>query len=185
MVSTYVLAHSLPRSCDSHRTDLDPQESASYAVSCVWLDGRITRFWETLPPLHTFYADSATACTLVLAHAMTAAAVIKLHRSPGSVDPEAQNKCVFAARAILASLGDMRVPDCTIAHPIAGALLRMACSVLMEAVRRGQAFRSAWGESFGVESPPSGAEEVALASDLRDGIIIMRVYALESPLVSE
>jgi hypothetical protein len=165
--------------------DFQSHEAASYAASCTWLDGRITKFWETLPPLYAFYTDAAVARTLVVTHAMTAAAAIKLHRAPSSVDPEAQKKCVFAARAILACLGDSRIPDFTVAHPIVGSMCMMACRVLMDEVRKAKAFRGAWGESLLVEPPPPGAEEAALASDLQDGITTMRMYAVGSPLISE
>ncbi|KAF8209217.1 hypothetical protein K438DRAFT_1930097 [Mycena galopus ATCC 62051] len=178
-----VLLHRASRLGSKWSPNLEPQESAACAASCAWLDGRITKFWETLPPLYAFYADSATARTLVVAHAMTAAAAIKLHRSPASVDSEAQEKCVFAARAILASLGDTRVPDFTTAHPIVGSMCMMACRVLMDEVRKAKAFRGAWGESLLVEPPPPGAEEVALASDLRDGMRTMGMYAVGSPLI--
>ncbi|KAJ7791906.1 hypothetical protein B0H14DRAFT_2624559 [Mycena olivaceomarginata] len=81
--------------------------------SYTWLDPRITQFWEPLPQMYTFYADAAAARTLILAQALTAAAAIKLHRSPAAADPEAQAKCVFGARAILSALSDPGVPDRT------------------------------------------------------------------------
>ncbi|KAJ7339969.1 hypothetical protein DFH08DRAFT_963993 [Mycena albidolilacea] len=106
-----VLLHRASRLGSRWSANLDPQETVAYAAFCIWLDGRITKLWETLPPLYAFYADSAAARSLVLTHATTAAAAIKLHRSPGSVDPEARSKCVFAARAILACLGDTPIPE--------------------------------------------------------------------------
>ncbi|KAF7335222.1 Zn(2)-C6 fungal-type domain-containing protein [Mycena sanguinolenta] len=178
-----VLLHRASRLASNWSPNLEPQEAASYAASCTWLDGRITKFWETLPPLYSFYAESAKARTLVVAHAMTAAAAIKLHRSPGSVDVDGQKKCIFAARAILACLSDTRIPDFTIAHPIAGSMCMMACRVLMDEVRKAKAFRGAWGESLLVEPPPAGAEEIALVSDLQGGITTMRMYAVGCPLI--
>ncbi|KAF7342302.1 Zn(2)-C6 fungal-type domain-containing protein [Mycena venus] len=181
-----VLLHRASRLGSKWSPNLEPQEAASYSASCAWLDGRIATFWERLPPLYTFYTESAKARTLALAHAMTAAAAIKLHRAPASAsaDPEAQKKCVFAARAILACLGDTHIgPDLTTAHPLVGSLLVMGCRVLMEEVRRAKAFRGAWGESLRVQPPPPGEEEVTLASDLQDGIATMRMYAVGSPLI--
>ncbi|KAJ7868681.1 hypothetical protein B0H13DRAFT_2558397 [Mycena leptocephala] len=140
-----VLLHRASRLGSNWSPNFQSHEAASYAASCTWLDGRITKFWETLPPLYAFYTDAAVARTLVVTHAMTAAAVIKLHRAPSSVDPVAQKKCVFAARAILACLGDSRIPDFTVAHPIVGSMCMMACRVLMDEVRKAKAFRGAWG----------------------------------------
>ncbi|KAJ7627933.1 hypothetical protein DFH06DRAFT_725179 [Mycena polygramma] len=178
-----VLLHRASRLGGSWSPNSQPQEAASYAAGCAWLDKRITRFWESLPPLYAFYGDSATARTLVLAHIMTAAAAIHLHRAPASPDPEAQKKCVFAARAILACLGDSRITGYTTAHPIVGALCVMACRVLIDEVQKAKAFRGAWGESLLVAPPPPGPEEVSLAADLQDGITTMSLYAVGSPLI--
>ncbi|KAJ7238120.1 hypothetical protein B0H12DRAFT_1075388 [Mycena haematopus] len=171
----------------SRGTPLDAQNAASYAASCAWLDGRIAAFRKTLPPLYAFYADSAQARTLVVAHAMAAAAAIELRYSAasGPGDAEAQRTCVGAARAVLACLGDTRVPDLTVAHPVVGSLCVMACRVLGDGVRGAKAFRGAWGESLRVEAPPPGEEEVRLGEDLRGGIRTMRMYAGGSPLVGE
>ncbi|KAJ7093518.1 hypothetical protein C8R44DRAFT_890740 [Mycena epipterygia] len=152
---------------------LQPQEFASYLESYTRLDQRITRFWETLPPIYAFYSDPAAARTLVLTHALTAAAAIRLHRSPAAADPDAQRKCVFGARAVLECLGDTRIgPSLTIAHPIAGALGALACRVLMEDVRRVRAVGAV-----------GGAEEGALRADLRVGMTMMGMYAGGSPLI--
>ncbi|KAJ7306149.1 hypothetical protein DFH08DRAFT_976083 [Mycena albidolilacea] len=161
--------------------NLDAQETAAYAVSRAWLDGRIAGFWETLPPLAAFYADSANARTLMLAYGMTAAAAIALHRAPGSVtvDPNAQTKCVSAARALLACLGDTRVPDCTTAHPIVGALCATACRALMEALQQARAF------NFLVAPGTEEKEAAALARDLQHGMTTVRMYAAGSPLIRE
>ncbi|KAJ7164530.1 hypothetical protein C8R46DRAFT_1278967 [Mycena filopes] len=183
-----VLLHRAARLGARWSPSLQPQDAASYAVSATWLDARITKFWERLPPLYDFYADPATARTLVVAHAMTAAAAIKLHHhSPAAaaVDPEAQKKCIFAAGAIITCLGDSNIADFTTAHPVVGALCVLACRVLMGEVRTLQVFRGVWGQGrLGVAGPPPpGPEEVSLATSLQDGITTMRMYAVGSPLI--
>ncbi|KAJ7662809.1 hypothetical protein DFH06DRAFT_987320 [Mycena polygramma] len=157
---------------------LQPQELAAYTRSYVWLDRRITAFWQALPPIYLFYADSASARTLALTHALTAAAAIGLHRSPATVDAEAQAKCLFAARAVLDVLGDARVGDRSIAHPVVGALCTLACHVLMDEVYRLQAFRAAW------EAAASPAE-VGLVGELRAGMETIGVYTVGCPLIGE
>ncbi|KAK7042087.1 Zn(2)-C6 fungal-type domain-containing protein [Favolaschia claudopus] len=180
-----VLLHRASRLGANWSPNLSPQEASSYSASYLWLDSRITQFWETLPPLFAFYAHSSNARTLVLAHALTAAAAIRLHRSPGTIDPDAaRQKCVAAARAILACIGDTTVPDFTVANPIVGSLCAMACRVLMEEVRKARAFRGAWGETvMRGEMPPPGAEEVALGNDLHAGMETMGVYAVGCSLI--
>ncbi|KAJ7750730.1 hypothetical protein DFH07DRAFT_1062079 [Mycena maculata] len=178
-----VLLYRATRLGSNWKPNLRPQELASYTASYGWLDRRLTQFWETLPPIYAFYADAAAARTLVVAHALTAAAAIKLHRSPGAADPEAQRKCVFAARAILECLGDTRVVDFVVAHPIVGSLGSLACGVLMEEVRRAREFRAGWAASLGGPVAPPSAEEGALVRDLRAGMQTMGMHAGGSPLI--
>ncbi|KAJ7915141.1 hypothetical protein B0H13DRAFT_2270494 [Mycena leptocephala] len=155
--------------------NLQPQELAAYRTSYVWLDQRITAFWQALPPVYAFYGNSAAARTLALTHALTAAAAIRLHSSPAATDAEAQAKCLFAARAILDVLGDARVGDQAMVHPVVGALCTLSCRILMEEVRRVQAFRTAWAVG--------GPEKAALLTELHLGMTTMAVYAAECPLV--
>jgi hypothetical protein len=157
--------------------DLQPQELAAYRTSYVWLDQRITAFWQALPPVYAFYGNSAAARTLALTHALTAAAAIRLHSSPAATDAEAQAKCLFAARAILDVLGDARVGDQAMVHPVVGALCTLSCRILMEEVRRVQAFRTAWAVG--------GPEKAALLTELHLGMTTMAVYAAECPLVGQ
>ncbi|KAJ7030697.1 Zn(2)-Cys(6) binuclear cluster domain-containing protein [Mycena alexandri] len=164
-----------------------PQERAAYATSYTWLDRRITQFWESLPPIYTFYTASASASarTVVLAHALTAAAAIKLNHSAAasgsSVD--AQAKCVDATRAILAIFGDEAVRDRVTAHPVVGSLMTMACRVLMDEVRRARAFRTTWAAGVGSALPPPSKEEVSFVEEVRAGMGTMAVYAVGCPLI--
>ncbi|KAJ7261011.1 hypothetical protein C8J57DRAFT_1184378 [Mycena rebaudengoi] len=178
-----VLLHRASRLASNSSPNLPPQELASYTTSYTWLDRRITRFWETLPPLYTFYAYPAAARTLVVAHALTAAAAIKLHRATSTPDREAPNKCIFAARTILACLGDRQIPDLVCAHPIVGALCMLACRVLIDEIRKAHSMRVAWAQTLAVPLAPPATEEVALTQDLRGGISTMTTYAVGSPLV--
>lgn len=114
---------------------------------------------------------------------MTAGAVIKLHRLMAPTDAAARAKCLFAARALIACLGDRNVPDVTTVHPMVGSLCMVACRVIMDEVREAQTFRGAWGQSLGVALPPPSAEEAALNADLKNGMETMRMYAVGSPLI--
>ncbi|KAJ7747824.1 Zn(2)-Cys(6) binuclear cluster domain-containing protein [Mycena metata] len=177
-----VLLHRASQLASRWTPTLQPQDAASYTSSASWLDGRIAQFWERLPPLYNFYTDPTTARTLIVTHAMTAAAAIKLHPS-AFVNPEAQKKAVFAASAIIACLGDSNVGDFTMAHPIVGSLCILACRVLMDEIRRLRALRVARRQGHhGVTSPPD-PEEVSLTTTLQEGITTMRMYAVGSPLI--
>ncbi|KAJ7806371.1 hypothetical protein B0H13DRAFT_2387113 [Mycena leptocephala] len=151
-------------------------------TSYMWLDRRISQFWESLPPLHVFSGnvDPATVRALALTHALTAAAAIKLHQRAAAGDT-AQKKCIAAARAILECL---RASDGPSVHPVVGALCSFACGVLITEVRAGRAFREAWSASVGMPMTPPSTEEAALITDIRDGLSTMAVYAGESALIA-
>ncbi|KAJ7891668.1 hypothetical protein B0H14DRAFT_1059779 [Mycena olivaceomarginata] len=156
--------------------NLQPQELAAFQTSYTWLDRRITAFWQALPPIYAFYGDSAAARTLALTHALTAAAAIRLHRSPAASDAEAHVKCLFAVRAVFDVLGDARVGSQELAHPVVGALCALAARVLVDEVRRARVFSAAWGVG------PSG-EEKELVRELGAAMGVMGIYASGCPLV--
>ncbi|KAJ7702797.1 hypothetical protein B0H17DRAFT_119639 [Mycena rosella] len=172
-----VLLYRAARLGAKYSPNLQPQERAAYISSYTWLDRRITQFWQALPPVYAFYADGAAARTLVLAHALTAAAAIKLHCSPAAADPQAQAKCLFGARRVLEVLGDASVGDRAAAHPVVGALGTIACGVLIDTVRRA---RAAWASGI---RTPYAAEEGALLADLQGGMATIATYAVGSPLI--
>ncbi|KAJ7451256.1 hypothetical protein B0H11DRAFT_1877264 [Mycena galericulata] len=165
--------------------DFQLQAYTSYMTSYTWLDRRITQFCATLPPIYAYYTDPSAARTLVLTHALTAAAAIKLHRSSAGADPAAQAKCVFAARAILDCLGDSGVPERVTSHPVVGSLCAMACRVLMDEARKSHAFCAEWAANLGTARAPPSAEETAVLADLRAGMGTMAAYAAGSPLIGE
>ncbi|KAF7359771.1 hypothetical protein MVEN_00701900 [Mycena venus] len=167
-----VLLHQTTRLGTSWSMDLGPQDLTAYTTAYSLLDRRIIAFWESLPPIYGYYDDTSAARTLALTHALTAAAAIRLHRSPAALDTQAQGKCLFAARAILDCLGDVRVGAQAIAHPVAGALCALACGVLLDEMICARVFPVTWEKGFGVED-----------TELVTGMKIMEVYAAGSPLI--
>ncbi|KAJ6488801.1 hypothetical protein C8R45DRAFT_1213458 [Mycena sanguinolenta] len=167
-----VLLYRATRLGASWTPDLQPQEIAAYQISYTWLDRRITAFWQALPPIYAFYGNSAAARTLVVTHALTAAAAIRLHRSPAASDAEAQGKCLFAARSVFDVLGDEGVGSQPIAHPVVGVLGALACQTMVDEVRRAQTSRSA-----------RPGQEAELRAELCAGMRTMGLYAAGCPLI--
>ncbi|KAJ7613370.1 hypothetical protein FB45DRAFT_1008903 [Roridomyces roridus] len=186
-----VLLYRAVRLASNWSPDMQPHVRASYINSYTRLDRRITQFWESLPPIYALYpaspdADSGPARALVVVHALTAAAAIRLHRSPNSsdIDQSATGKSVFAARAILECLGDARVgAHRVVVAPIVGTLGTLACRVVMEETKSAETFRISWAASVGAQVGPPGEEERALRGDVQRGLQIMGVYAAGSPLI--
>ncbi|KAF7349001.1 hypothetical protein MVEN_01421200 [Mycena venus] len=154
-------------------------------TSYSWLDTRISQFWQSLPPLHVFSstADPSGSRSLALAHALIAAAAIKLHqRATASVAAHAQAKSVSAACGILECL---RAREGLTVHPVVGALCALACGVLMVEVRTVRGFREAWSASMGTPMTPPTSEENDLVVGIRDGLATMAVYCKESSLMAQ
>ncbi|KAJ7628825.1 hypothetical protein FB45DRAFT_919326 [Roridomyces roridus] len=170
-----VLLHRALRLGAKWSPNLGPAELASYTDSYHWLDERIDRFWATLPPMRALQGpDDDMGRTLVLLHATTAAASVKLHRVPASVNAEARVRCLSAARTQIACL---EAAAGAVMPPMAGSIGVLANRVLMDEVKLAQAFRCEWSSSLGVPPPPPSQEEVALTADLRRGVEVMRGIA--------
>ncbi|KAJ6614097.1 hypothetical protein B0H10DRAFT_2221568 [Mycena sp. CBHHK59/15] len=172
-----ILLHRASRCAAKWSTNLPPDEFSSYMTSYTWLDARITNFWRTLPTV--YLSDDRT---LVLTHALVAAASIRINRQTAAVDPEAQEKCLLAARSILQCLGNHSVPDLTYSDPVVGPVCSMACSVLLDEIRSAQKVRADWAQTLSMDVPAS-EDETALLVDLQHGISTMTMYAAGSPLV--
>ncbi|KAJ7904163.1 hypothetical protein B0H13DRAFT_1881653 [Mycena leptocephala] len=160
---------------------------ASALLHRAALINRVTAFWESLPPIYPYYGNNVAARALAITHALTAASAIRLHRSSGATDTQAQTKCLFAVHAILDCLGDARVGAQAIVHPVVGALCALACQVLMDEITSVRAFRTTWAVSIGADeaarTTKSGTEEAALVAELHVGMTTMGVYAAGCPLI--
>ncbi|KAJ7197918.1 hypothetical protein GGX14DRAFT_402235 [Mycena pura] len=170
---------------------LSPQQTAAYIVAHTHLEQRVTKLWQSLPPVHAAHGDGdgdgAAARARVLVHAVTASAAIRLNCASTSAgnDRTARAKRIAAARAVVAALGDARVPHRATAHPVLGSLGAAACTTLMDDLVRARAARASWtaGMGLGASLPPPGLEETAMLADLRTGMAAMQVYAAESTLI--
>ncbi|KAJ7318559.1 hypothetical protein DFH08DRAFT_1086561 [Mycena albidolilacea] len=169
-----VLLHDTMRVSTAWSVELGTQYTTAYRL----LDRRITAFWQALPPIYAYLGDDTASRTLAVTHALTAAAAIRLHRRAVGSDTTAQTTCLFAARAILDCLGDVRVggPQ-AIAHPVVGALCALACGVLMDEVLAVRGFPVA------CEKGLFDAEEAELLGVLRAGMGTMEIYAQGCPLI--
>ncbi|KAF7356089.1 Zn(2)-C6 fungal-type domain-containing protein [Mycena venus] len=179
-VQASVLLHRASRFAASWSSNLQPTELSSYTNCYTWLDRRISRFWDTLPPVYPS-ADP----DLVLTHALVAAASIKLHQPFSALDPAAQSKCLASARAIIRFLGDTTANNPASAHhanPVHGAICALACRVLVDEIQRTRVVWAEWSQTLDVQTLPAGEQESMLLLNLQEGMRIMGKYAAGSPL---
>ncbi|KAJ7051234.1 hypothetical protein C8F01DRAFT_1340831 [Mycena amicta] len=186
-----VLLHRASRLGSKWSPTLQPEALASFLSSCSWLDSRITTFWTSLPPLYNGSSQVQNRDrTSILIHSITAMAFIALYRGLSTSSSASSVKCIFAARAVLATasspltLNDHSIHDLAVrvADPLLGTLCTLACAVIMDGLREEQRFRRTFHASVGLDPPPS-AEENRLVADLQNGIRTMQFYAPGNPLV--
>ncbi|KAJ6612333.1 hypothetical protein B0H10DRAFT_2052513 [Mycena sp. CBHHK59/15] len=156
---------------------MQPQAFSAHMSASAWLDARIQQFRLSVPPLSDYYSRGQEARTLAVVHSLLAAAVIQLYHTAAGAGPT----CITAARAIIEALGDTNVPDFMAAAPVVGALLRMACQVLIAEVEKARYFRTTLGSTLNVDVALD--EEPRLLIDLQCGLTTMTIYAMDSPFV--
>ncbi|KAJ6513516.1 hypothetical protein DFH09DRAFT_1197206 [Mycena vulgaris] len=159
-------------------SNLQHAEVSSYMACYTWLDRRISRFGQALPPT---YPSEPMDGDLVLAHTLTAAAAITLHRAFSAVEPASQDKCLRAARAVLQN----SIPEAGVASPVVGTVCAMACGVLLDEIQRAGEMRSEWARVLEIEidiDVAAAEEEHALLVDLQTGIATLRAQAIGTPL---
>ncbi|KAJ7103823.1 hypothetical protein C8R44DRAFT_808227 [Mycena epipterygia] len=150
---------------------------SSYMTCYTSLDHCIAQFWRNLPLVHP-----AEDSELVLTNIVIAAASIRLHRAVIAVEPDAQKKCLFAARAILQSLDASTPTLYRPASPVIGPICSLACGVLVEEIESAHMMRAEWARTLHMDIPCAGEDENVLVMDLENGIRIMTIYAAGSPI---
>ncbi|KAJ7016947.1 hypothetical protein C8F04DRAFT_1158646 [Mycena alexandri] len=157
---------------------MQPQVNAAYMNATAHLNTRIQQFSAGIPPLPEYYDRSEDGRTLAITHALLGAAVIQLHKN----GTETSAICINAARGIVTALGDSNVPNFVCAGPVVGALLLLACQVVIREIERMRQFCAGLRSTLNVDVACRG-EETALLLDLQNGLTTMSIYATDSPLV--
>ncbi|KAJ7168627.1 hypothetical protein C8R46DRAFT_1267934 [Mycena filopes] len=158
---------------------MQPRASAAHANAIAYLHTRIQQFGAGVPRLHEYYGEAADARSLAVTHALVGAAVVQLHKN--QAEPDANAVCVTAARAIVTALGDSSSSNTSHSGPVVGALLLLACQIVIREIERMREFCAGLRSTLNVTC--SGEQTAALLVDLQNGLTTMSVYAADSPLV--
>ncbi|KAJ7698123.1 hypothetical protein B0H17DRAFT_1051188 [Mycena rosella] len=173
-----VLLHRAMRLAAKWESNPRPTEFSSFTACYIWLDRRVSGFWESIPPIQTFPL-TASDSELVLARIVIAAASMRLHRAFSAVDPVAQRKRLQAARAVLQCLSTLELePSRLAATPIFGTVLSMACGVILDEVHGAE-----WEHALGLSDRTAEVDHSGLILEFQEGIRVMAAYAFGSPLV--
>ncbi|KAJ7736569.1 hypothetical protein DFH07DRAFT_986083 [Mycena maculata] len=176
-----ILLHRASRLEVKWSSNLQATEHSTYMACYTWLDTRISRFWQALPPVYQS-ADPE----LVGIHILTAAASLRANRGLCAVDPEAQKKCIRAARAILRSgntaASELSRPQ---AEPVYAPICAMACRVLVGEIQSARMVRSDWAQALNIAVAPCEEDESLLGVELHNGMMVLASCAAKIPLAGE
>jgi hypothetical protein len=178
--------------------DLSEREFQAFAVAFQSINRLLDTFRANLPPLANSDPMHLSTRTLLLTHALTDAASIKLHSIFSYADSASKQHCVTAARAMV-SFGGLNLQEIGYINPIMGVsqqchraiafahgirvpvqtLWMTACHVFIDEISRVRSLTGAWPPG----APQVGEEE--LMEKLRNGITALSLFSEESALMSK
>ncbi|KAF6761603.1 hypothetical protein DFP72DRAFT_987787 [Ephemerocybe angulata] len=150
--------------------NMGQREFQAFAAGFQTVNRLIETFRSQLPPISTYRASDPAIRTLILTHALTDAATIKLHGIFAYADSASKQHCLTAARSVsLQEVGYL--------NPIMGTLWMSACHVFIDEVSRLR-MPASWPQS------PTGEEltEEGLMEYLRNGINALSLYSEDNVL---
>ncbi|KAJ3500531.1 hypothetical protein NMY22_g19232 [Coprinellus aureogranulatus] len=155
------------------------REFQAFAQGFQTVNRLIDTFRSQLPPISTYRTNDPAIRSLILTHALTDAATIKLHGIFAYADSASKQQCLTAARSII-DCGGVTLQEVGYLNPIMGTLWMSACHVFIDEVSR-QRMPASWPQS------PTGEEltEEELMEYLRNGINALSLYSEDNVLTRE
>ncbi|KAJ7745646.1 hypothetical protein B0H16DRAFT_1376371 [Mycena metata] len=157
---------------------MQPQANIAYTNATAYLNARVQQFRAGIPPLSEYYDRGQDGRTLAITHALLSAAVVGLHKN----GTDTSTICINAARETVTALGDSNIPNFVCAGPVVGALLLLACQVVIREIERLRQFCAGLRSTLN-RADLACSQETALLLDLQNGLSTMAIYATDSPLV--
>ncbi|KAF4597842.1 hypothetical protein EYR38_006233 [Pleurotus pulmonarius] len=146
--------------------DMSARDAQIFHSTFQSLDSLIKSFRASLPPLDSYGSESRPR-SLMLVHAVTNAAIIKLHNVFAYTNANSNEECMSAARSIVNNAQQ----DLGFVNPLMGSLWVTACQVFINEISKRRAIH---GVVEGEESIWSG---------LRAGLSAMKPYSAASQLM--
>lgn len=106
----------------NHDLDLSEREFQAFAAAFQSINRLIDAFRATLPPLSDLNPKQSLTRAILLTHALTDAASIKLHTIFSYADSASKQNCVTAARDMV-SFGGLNLQEIGYINPIMGVSL--------------------------------------------------------------
>ncbi|KAH0578028.1 hypothetical protein H2248_005567 [Termitomyces sp. 'cryptogamus'] len=152
--------------------NMQPQKLQAYTIEFLSTHRLTETFRSILPPLTHLDIKHPAARILILAHALTDAAMIKLHINFSSANSSSNRYCLEAARRIT-TFGGFSILEVGYINPIMNTLLAEACSFLIQEISRMRL-----SGNMGPENVEGNEDE--LLEHLRNGVEVLSAQSDES-----
>ncbi|KAF8069008.1 hypothetical protein FPV67DRAFT_1652372 [Lyophyllum atratum] len=174
-VKAAILFHRSAQLAGQWTPNMQAREFHSYTAAFQSINRLIQMFRGTLPPLSQLDVKHPSTRVLLLIHALTDAATIKLHINFSYADSASKQHCLTAAQNMV-TFGGLNVQEIGYMNPIISTLWVAACHVFIDEISRVRSLGNAW---------PSNAEggEDELMERLRSGMAALSALSDESSFI--
>ncbi|KAG5652089.1 hypothetical protein H0H81_006352 [Sphagnurus paluster] len=167
-----ILFHRSAQLAGQWMPNMQTREFHSYTAAFQSINRLIETFRNTLPSLYHLDPKHPSTRTLLLVHALTDAATIKLHINFSYADSSSKQHCLAAARNMF-TFGGLNIPDIGYINPIMGTLWVAACHVFIDEISRVRSLSNSW-------PPNTEGSDDELVDTLRSGIAALSAMSEES-----
>lgn len=175
-VKAAILFHRAAHISGQWSPNLSERELQAFAVAFQSINRLIDAFRATLPSLSDSDPKQSSTRTILLTHALTDAATIKLHSIFSYADFAFKQHCLTASRNMV-SFGGLNLQEVGYINPIMGTLWMTACHVFIDEISRVRTLLNTWPPG----TPQVNEEE--LMEKLRDGITALSLFSEDSVLM--
>lgn len=174
-VKAAILFHRSAQLAGQWTPNMQTREFHAYTAAFQSINRLIQTFRTALPPLSQLDIKHPSTRTLLLIHALTDAATIKLHINFSYADSASKQHCLTAARNMV-TFGGLNIQEVGYMNPIIATLWVAACHVFIDEISRVRSLGNAW---------PSNTEggEDELMERLRNGMAALSALSDESSFI--
>ncbi|KAF5379062.1 hypothetical protein D9615_005944 [Tricholomella constricta] len=173
-VKAAILFHRSAQLAGQWTPNMQTREFYAYTAAFQSINRVIETFRTTLPPLAQLDVKHPGTRALLLIHALTDAATIKLHINFSYADSSSKQHCLTAARNMV-TFGGLNIQEVGYMNPIMGTLWVAACHVFIDEISRVRSLANAW-------PPNTEGSEDELMERLRSGMAALSALSDESSL---
>ncbi|KAG2011819.1 hypothetical protein CC2G_011889 [Coprinopsis cinerea AmutBmut pab1-1] len=180
LTKSSILLHRATHLTAQWTPNMQQREFQAFAAAFQTVHRLIEQCRAQLPAIAGHEISDPSLRTLILAHALVDAAIIKLHGIFAYADSSSKQHCLTAARNII-TCGGVNLAEVGYLNPIMGTLWMIACHVFIDEVSRMRTQQPAWTESS-TSAGGGDLTEEELMEYLRNGLTHLSLYSEDNVL---